>query len=283
MNKNTQVALLKKYRIPVRGQSGQHLLIDPNLQKKLTDFLQVEEGHHVLEIGPGLGALTAHLLQKKVNVVAIEKDERFVEILKDVFSDEVESKSLVLINEDVLKVNLKDVCEQYKIQNVISNLPYYITGPVLFHVFKQADCLKSAVFMMQTEVAERILSSGGNKIYGRLSVMSQFYAAVKHGCDVPPKCFAPPPDVHSTVLLFDFEKGLRHTYPLDPMRLEAFVKMAFAQRRKILLSLLKKNKSFQPETGSWDDVFKNLDLEPKLRPEQISPENFLRLLSAAGS
>ena len=277
MNKKTQIALLKKYKIPVRGQSGQHLLIDPNLQKKLTDFLHVSSEKSVLEIGPGLGALTAHLLGRGVKVIAVEKDARFVEILNDAFAGEVERGLLTLICEDVLDADIDELIKKYQIRHVISNLPYYITSPVFFKIFKECDHLDEAVFMMQAEVAERLLAKSGSKTYGRLAIMSQYFAEVKHVCDVPPRCFAPPPDVNSTVLHFDFTKGLRLEFLLQPEKLEAFIKLAFSQRRKAFLSVLKKQQPFGKTAEEWKDVFLHEGIEALMRPEQIEIRAFLEL------
>lgn len=277
LNKQSQIDLLKKYRIPIRGQSGQHLLIDPNLQKKLTSLLPAQSGETVLEIGPGLGALTSRFLEAGVRVVAVEKDSRFVEILRDVFAEEIDNELFVVLNADVLETNLEQLIHDYDIHGVISNLPYYITGPVLFQVFAVSGFLHEGVFMMQKEVADRILSEPGSKEYGRLSVLSRYYARIQHGCDVPPKCFAPPPEVHSTVLHFDFSEGLRNRYPVDPVKFEAFIKISFAQRRKILMSVLKKQTAHNLAPEAWQDAFKACGIEPNLRPEQISPEAFLAL------
>lgn len=281
MNKASQIDLLKKYRIPIRGQSGQHLLIDPNLQKKLTGFLAVKSGDTVLEIGPGLGALTAQFLETGVRVVAVEKDARFVEILREVFCSEIEKGLFIPVQADVLETDLQQLTEQYGIRHVISNLPYYITGPVLFRVFAVSTVLEEGVFMMQKEVADRMLSGPGTKDYGRLSVLARYYARIEHGCDVPPKCFAPPPEVHSTVLRLFFRDGLRAKYHVDPEKLESFMKTAFGQRRKILLSVLKKQQAFHLSGDMWQAAFHDAGIEETLRPEQIAPEAFLALACRA--
>ena len=155
----TQVDLLKEYKIPIRGQLGQHLLIDPNIQNKIVDLLEIRKEDTILEIGPGLGALTAPLLRRGSRVLAIEKDRRFVEILEKVFPSDIAQGRLQLFSQDVLDVDIEGMLREAGAHcplKVVSNLPYYITGPVLFLILSSSNLFKKGVFMMQQEVARRL-------------------------------------------------------------------------------------------------------------------------------
>ena len=150
----TQIDLIKKYDIAVRGHVGQHLLIDPNMQRKIVELLEAAPGETVFEIGPGLGALTRPLLEYGCRVIALEKDKKFVKILNEELYP-ASGKCLKIIQGDILECDLLKVLEDNGCKGgrikVISNLPYYITAPSLFYLIDRRDILSRAVLTMQKE------------------------------------------------------------------------------------------------------------------------------------
>jgi len=284
----TQIELLKKYDLRIRGHLGQHLLMDPNTVRKIVDALDLQAGDRVLEIGPGLGAVTQEVLRRGFPLLAVETDKKFVEVLTRELLPEYPDR-FKLIHEDVLKCDLtKLLCDNTRClinptpgvergMKVIGNLPYYISTPILFHLIEHAEVFSSAVMMLQKEVAARLTARAGDEDYGRLSVTSRLYGDTEFLFDVSPKCFLPPPEVTSRVVRYVFRKDLK---PGGEKFLLEIVRVAFSQRRKTLLSLLAHH--FKPGLAREDleRVFKKLDFDPKARGETLSLEQFVSLAEA---
>ncbi|MBU3759073.1 MAG: ribosomal RNA small subunit methyltransferase A [Candidatus Omnitrophica bacterium] len=268
----TQIELLKEFKIAVRGHWGQHLLIDPNIQKKIVELLHPCSGKSVLEIGPGMGALTAWLLDRGVRVTAVEKDPRLCAMLETVFADKIADGFLRLRQADVLKEDLDQLALSMNppADQIISNLPYYITGPILAGVLPLKR-LRRAVFMMQKEVAERIFAKPGSREYGRLSLLVHFFAKAYPAFDVSPKCFTPPPEVHSSVVVFDFKERSKE----QEASLEAVLEIAaaaFAQRRKKIMGTLQRDGRWKLSKAEWIGVFESIGICADARPEELAPE-----------
>ena len=270
---STQIEILKKYELSVRGHLGQHLLIDPNLQRKITDLLKPSKGW-ILEIGPGLGALTAPMLERGFKVKALEIDPRFAEILnlelKAKFPD-----SLQVLNQDVLKTDLKKILPMAGKTQVISNLPYYITAPILFHLLSFRPKISRAIVMMQKEVAARVLASPGTKDYGRLSLGIRYAAEVIHAFDVPPGCFTPRPKVHSSVLVLEFRPSVLK--PAEEKRVFGLIALAFSQRRKTFLRLLAGHPLGRESKEDCAAVFESLSIPRTARGEELLLKDYLAL------
>lgn len=274
----TQIELLKKYGLSVRGHLGQHLLIDPNMQRKIVDYFNPEPGGRVLEIGPGLGALTGHLLERGVKLTAIEMDERFVEILKKEFGAR---KNLNLIHEDILKFDFKKLrTKQKKFKKpwrVISNLPYYITAPVLFRLLEYRYLFSDAVFTMQKEVAQRLLASPGTKDYGRLTLAIRYCCDVYYAFDIPPSCFTPQPEVDSSVIKLVLRPKTALHKTTDEKFLFTLIETAFSQRRKTLLHLLARDDRMTAGRGRLIQIFGNLGFPQTVRGEELLLKDFISL------
>ena len=297
----TQIELLKKYDLRIRGHLGQHLLMDPNTVRKIVDALDLQSGERVFEIGPGLGAVTQEVLRRGFSLLAVETDKKFVEILTQELLPEY-SGHFTLVHADILKcdlvqlikgtgtfsgtgspaeggvpVPLKKRSQSPAKIKVIGNLPYYISTPILFHLIEHAEVFSSAVMMLQKEVAARLTAKAGDEDYGRLSVTSRFYGETEFLFDVSPKCFLPPPEVTSRVVRYTFRGDLKQG---DEKFLFEVVRIAFSQRRKTLLSLLVHQLKPAPGREALEIVFEKLGFDPKVRGEILTLEQFILLAEA---
>ena len=174
-----------------RKRFGQHFLHDGNIIDKILRAIGINEGDKLLEIGPGRGALTLPLLKQCKKLVAVELDRDLVSVLNQAASD---IGDLQLINADILNFEIKDISANSPYR-VVGNLPYNISTPLMFHLLESIECIKDMHFMVQKEVAQRIVAKVGDKHYGRLSVMMQQQCDCQYLFDVAPGCFTPPPKV----------------------------------------------------------------------------------------
>ena len=275
----TQIELLKKYGLSVRGRSGQHLLIDPNVQRKIVDLLDPGPADTVLEIGPGLGALTGEILGRGAKVWAVEKDGQFARILEREWSDYVPAK-LKIVSGDILEFDIKKMVPKKKgkcLIKVISNLPYYITTPAIFHLIHYRGLIERAVLTMQKDVADRLLASPGTRDYGRLTLGVRYAAEVRHGFDIPPSCFTPQPDVDSSVLHLTFFPEAKLPKGVDEPFLFYLIRVAFGQRRKTLLHILTRDPKINLERGPILKIFEALGFAPRVRGEELLLKDYFAL------
>ncbi len=272
----TQIDLLKKYGLSIKGNMGQHLLIDPNIQKKIVDALDLKAGELVFEIGPGLGALTGEILNRGAKVFAVEKDPRFVEILREEYG---EKRGLEVAEDDIIRFDFKKFAEKLgkKKIKVVSNLPYYITAPILFCLADAREIISMAVLMMQKEVADRVMASPGTKDYGRLTLAVRYSADVKHLFDVSRGCFTPQPEVSSSVLEFDFYPKKQLLDSKTEKRVFKLIELAFSQRRKTFMKIL----SHDPQIGKTRDeiskIFEKHSIKPTARGEELMFKDYLAI------
>lgn len=209
---------------------GQHFLTNENIIYKIADAVEISAGDRLIEIGPGTGALTAALLTKDVDLHAFEIDRRAIELLKDNFP------KLQVHHQDILKINWEGWSAGKQKTVVVGNLPYNITSPILFSLLEARHVLKSAVLMMQKEVAERLVANISTKDYGILSVQTQLMSSPEILFPVSRHCFSPKPNVESAVVRLTFDKGL---LACSDIHLKSVVRTAFNQRRKKLSNALK--------------------------------------------
>lgn len=248
---------------------GQNFLIDANILKIIltTAFLHQSDG--VLEIGPGLGVLTEWLARWSGKVVAIEKDRRLFDYLSERFE---KTRNLRLIHADALDVNLDEILAD-GVNKVVANLPYSVGSRLLVELTELPHRPEQIVVTVQREVAERLTAKPGTRDYGLLTVFAQLRYDIGIRKEVSPTCFYPPPDVHSAIVnmvLRDEQPELR-----DVEQFKALVKTAFAQRRKQLLTVLKKNFP----TGI-EDTMQKLGIDLRARPENLSPTQWTALANA---
>jgi 16S rRNA (adenine1518-N6/adenine1519-N6)-dimethyltransferase len=209
---------------------GQHFLTDNNIITKILNSVEAGNNARIIEIGPGTGALTQWLVQRFEDVHAIEVDQRAIKILVENLPD------LTIHAMDVLKANWEELIDPNKQNVIIGNLPYYITSPILFSVLQFRHLFTEAIFMMQKEVAQRLVANPHSKEYGILSVQTQLMSSPEILFDVSPNSFSPPPKVMSSVIRLRFDKP---ALPCTDKMLKSVVRTAFNQRRKKLSNALK--------------------------------------------
>ena len=260
-----------KYGFKFSRSLGQNFLTNKEVIDGIVEGADITKEDLVIEIGPGIGVLTAAAAEKAGKVIAIEIDTNLVTILGDTLA---EFDNVKVINENVLKLNLAKIIEEeagdYKAVKVIGNLPYYITTAIIMKLLEEKLPVESITIMMQKEVADRIKSSPGSRIYGAISVAVQYYCRVNIVEDVPKEYFMPMPKVDSAVLRLDVRKEA----PVNLLNEKMFfrcIKAGFSQRRKTLLNSL-------TGTGFGKGVISkclvNAGIDGKRRAETLSLSDF---------
>ncbi|HKK46270.1 MAG TPA: 16S rRNA (adenine(1518)-N(6)/adenine(1519)-N(6))-dimethyltransferase RsmA [Balneolaceae bacterium] len=209
---------------------GQHFLTDQNIIDKIAEAIPAKAGDRVIEIGPGTGALTGALLDRFGDVVAVELDQRAIEVLEHKFED------LEIHHENVLDINWEKLSIGKEKTHIIGNLPYYITSQILFGLLENRTFFADALLMMQKEVAERLVAEIRTKDYGILSVQTQLMCTPEILFPVSRHCFNPQPNVDSAIVKLTFDKG---ALQCSDKNLKTVVRTAFNQRRKKLSNALK--------------------------------------------
>ena len=227
------IAILKKYDFTFQKKFGQNFLIDTHVLEKIVDAADIGKDDLVLEIGPGIGTVTQYLCEAARQVIAVEIDRKLIKILRDTLSayDNVE-----VINEDILKVDIAALVEEKnggKPIKVVSNLPYYITTPIIMTLLEKRVPVTDMTLMMQEEVARRMQAVPGSKDYGALSLAVQYYSVPYIAVFVPQNCFMPRPNVGSAVVNLKCHKE-PPVKVRDEELMFKLIKASFAQRRKTL-------------------------------------------------
>jgi 16S rRNA (adenine1518-N6/adenine1519-N6)-dimethyltransferase len=253
---------------------GQNFLIDPNVQRKIVAALDPSPGDEVLEIGPGVGALTQHLAGRIRRLVLVELDNALAARLREQYADE---PSVEVLNEDVLDVPLERVSADPGALKVIGNIPYNITTPILFSLLERRPRPREIVLMVQREVADRILAKEGGKTYGALAVGVRAVADASRVMNVSRDAFRPVPDVMSTVV----KVVPRVPPPLsetDEAALRELTRAAFQQRRKQFQRILRDAYALSP--GEVEALGRAVGMDLVQRPETFPPEKFIDLARA---
>ena len=257
-----------------RKRLGQHFLVDHVALERIADALAPTANDVVVEIGPGRGALTDLLVRRAKRVIAIELDRDLAPYLRDRYRD---AGNVEVIERDVLEVNLGEVAGPEFL--LAGNVPYYITTPILFHALERPRPSR-AVYLVQREVAERIVAPPGSRTYGALSVNVQAVALAELVGRVPPGAFRPPPSVDSAII--------RLTPRPDPAvdasmetDFRLLVQDAFGLRRKQMRRVVRTVAKLDVERA--DRALEVAGVDPECRPETLSPEDFARLLQALKS
>jgi 16S rRNA (adenine1518-N6/adenine1519-N6)-dimethyltransferase len=257
---------------------GQHFLRDPFVIERILSGARLDQSSTVLEIGPGLGALTFPLASCVRHVIAVEKDGALAEKLRAGLTRE-RVENVTVIHEDILKLELAPLWKE-KI-DVIGNIPYNISSPLIDQLIRNRDRISRAILTLQHELAARLTASPGNKQYGALTVLIQYHARLSPLLEVPKQAFYPKPKVSSTVVQFDFSKPYpRRADPEDSFR--KVVRAAFAHRRKTLLN------SLRGTFPSWEvpslvSAMEQGAIDPQRRAETLDMDEFLNLTQALAS
>jgi len=238
---------------------GQHFLTDPRIALRITDALKAKAGEPVLEIGPGTGVLTGHLLERDIQLIPVEIDGESVQHLKEKWP-QLEGQ---MLEGDFLAMDLNTI--RGEVMHVIGNFPYNISSQIFFRVLEQRSRVESVVCMIQKEVAQRIASQPGSRSYGILSVLLQAYYDIEYLFSVKPGSFHPPPKVQSGVIRLT--RNPVSELPCDEALFFRLVKTLFNQRRKMIRNSIK---PFLVHLGDDCDLLSQ-------RPEQLAVEDFIRL------
>jgi len=260
--------ILRSFSFFMKKNYGQNFLVVPKVPEYIANNIGIDKETLVIEIGPGVGALTEFLLEKAKKVICYEIDKDLIPILKEVFKD---FDNFEVINKDFLKVDLSKEIDfsNYKKVVVASNLPYYITSEILIRLFKEEYPFVIAA-MMQKEVAHRILKSQGGKDENELTLCAKYFTNFSLLKEVSKNDFFPKPKVDSTVLLFEKKKDV--LYKEEYIRL---IKALYTQRRKTIWNNLKDNVSSKEEL---EETLIKLNIDKGIRVEELSFEDILKLL-----
>lgn len=273
--------ILARHGFSFKKSLGQNFLIDPNILHRITETAGLTKGTGVIEIGPGIGALTEHLARAAGKVVAFEIDQRLLPILDETLAP---YDNVKVINEDVLKADVKTVVEQefagFERLMVVANLPYYVTTPIIMKLLEDKIPVNGFVVMLQKEVGDRISAKPSSKEYGSLSIAVQYYTEASIAFIVPKTVFMPPPNVDSAIIKLDVREQ-----PAVQVKNEDFffqvTRTSFAQRRKTILNnLVNGLPGGKEKKDHLLAALEEAEIDPSRRGETLSLAEFARLVQA---
>jgi len=251
-----------------RKRFGQNFLHDENVIRKIVDAISAVEGDHLLEIGPGLGALTKELAKTGATIHCVELDADLAKSLRTEFQ---EYDSIKIIEGDALKFDLSSIATEKRSLRVIGNLPYNISTPIIFHLLKNSELIRDMTFMLQLEVIQRMISKVGKRNYGRLSLMVQYYCEVEHLFNVASSAFSPKPKVVSALARLKPHNSTS-IRAKDSDCLQTVIRTAFNQRRKTLRNSLR---TIIPEA-----LLDRIAINKNLRPQDITLNEYVEISNA---
>ncbi|HEN9028761.1 TPA: 16S rRNA (adenine(1518)-N(6)/adenine(1519)-N(6))-dimethyltransferase RsmA [Streptococcus agalactiae] len=280
-DKTVTRAILERHGFTFKKSFGQNFLTDTNILQKIVDTAEIDKGVNVIEIGPGIGALTEFLAENAAEVMAFEIDDRLIPILADTLA---RFDNVQVVNQDILKADLQTQIQAFKNPDlpikVVANLPYYITTPILMHLIEGKIPFAEFVVMMQREVADRISAMPNTKAYGSLSIAVQYYMTAKVSFIVSRTVFVPAPNVDSAIL-----KMVRRDQPVVSVQDEDFFfrvsKVAFVHRRKTLWNNLTSHFGKSEDTkAKLEKALEIAKIKPSIRGEALSIPDFASLADA---
>lgn len=258
----------------IKKKFGQNFLVDQNILSNIVKASSITSESLVIEIGPGMGSLTEHIIEKAKHVLAYEIDEELIPILEKNFQE----SNLTLINDDFLKRNIDEDIDSlgmsFDMVAIIANLPYYITTPIIFKTLEESKHVEELLVMMQLEVARRLTSKPKTKDYNALSVIIQYKTRPSIAIKVPRTVFIPAPNVDSAVVKLVVENNRKHK-PTNESKFFGLVKGAFKQRRKTLTNNL--HEKYQLEKSVIIDILEQNGYDKNVRAEALSVEDFIVL------
>mgnify|MGYP000467948926 FL=1 len=271
--------IINKYSFAFQKKFGQNFLIDSNVLESIIRGAEITKDDFVLEIGPGIGTMTQYLCEAARQVVAVEIDKMLIPILEDTLS---EYDNVEVINQDVLKVDIKSLAEEKnngKPIKVVANLPYYITTPIIMGLFESGVPIDSITIMVQKEVADRMQTGPGSKDYGALSLAVQYYATAKVILNVSATCFMPRPNVDSAVIKLTRQKEPTVNVA-DEKLMFKIIRASFNQRRKTLVNGLKNSPELSFSKEQIVKAIEKIGKPETIRGEALTLEEFAELANA---
>ena len=266
--------VLKKYGLKLTKTLGQNFLTDINIIKKIVETGEVCPSDLVLEIGPGIGAMTAEIAKRAGKVVAVEIDRNLIPALQENLG---EYSNVSIVNQDIMKADIKELINGWTgPKKVISNLPYYITTPIIMMLLETDIAWDILVFMVQKEVALRLAAAPSTKDYSAISVAIRYYSDPKLAFTVSRNCFIPKPEVDSAVVKLK-RRDLECVHDIDKELFFRIVKASFSQRRKTLLNSLGSQGWLEGGKVHLRNVLAKLDIKETVRAEELTIEDFARL------
>lgn len=269
-------SILKKYNFRFSKSLGQNFLTDENIPIMITESAKIDETTGVIEIGPGIGTLTAQLAKQAKKVVAIELDRALIPILNETLS---EFQNIKIINSDFLKIDLNTLIEEeFKGLNVVicANLPYYITTPIIMHIIENKIKVKRLIFMVQKEVALRLCAKPNTREYGAITLAINYYTVPSILFDVLNTSFTPIPKVTSTVICLE----IREEPPVmvkNEKFLFSVIKASFSQRRKTFSNAVCNTLGIKINKQDINTVLKKFEFNENIRGEVLSLEDFAKI------
>lgn len=274
-------AIMESYGLTFKKSLGQNFLTDINILNKIVAAADVTEADDVIEIGPGIGALTEQLAKRAHQVMALEIDDRLIPVLKDTLAP---YDNVTIVHQDVLKADLNALIAQnfdgkHNLK-IVANLPYYITTPIILHLLDTKIDFEKIVVMMQKEVADRLAATPGNKDYGSLTVAVQYEMDADIAFIVPKTVFIPQPKIDSAIIVLE-KKDSQPYQPADEEFFKKMVKGIFLHRRKSLWNNLQGLYGKDPATKEKMQVaLQKAGIEPGIRAEKLSIAQMVDLADA---
>jgi len=272
--------VVSRHDFRIKKNYGQNFLVDQHVLGKIIRAADVKSDELIIEIGPGIGALTEELAENAENVVAIEIDKMLIPILSETLAD---YDNIEIINADILKTDIREIIARYnkKSVKVIANLPYYITTPIVIGLLQLDGLISRIVVMVQKEVALRMAAKPGTKDYGSLSLAVQFYSVTTLEANVPTNCFYPRPGVDSAVIQLD----VRKEPPVDVKDADfmfRIIRAAFSKRRKTLVNCIESSELMADflngmSKSDIEEIVAQAGLSPKVRGESLDLTAFAKL------
>ncbi|MCQ2519854.1 MAG: 16S rRNA (adenine(1518)-N(6)/adenine(1519)-N(6))-dimethyltransferase RsmA [Lachnospiraceae bacterium] len=273
--------VLEKYNFNFQKKFGQNFLIDTHILEGIIDGAEIGPDDCVLEIGPGIGTMTQYLCERARFVICVEIDKNLIPVLNDTLSP---YDNKIIINQDVLKVDINALCEEYnggKPIKVVANLPYYITTPIIMGLFESHVPLDSITVMVQKEVADRMQEGPGSKDYGALSLAVQYYAEPRVILNVSANCFIPKPNVDSAVIKLTLHKENPVSVNNEALMF-TLIRASFNQRRKTLVNGITNAGINGIGKEQVVRALEKMELSPTVRGETLSLAQFALLSDYLG-
>ena len=276
-------AIMEKYGIHTKKGFGQNFLTDLNVLKNIVSAAEITRDDNVIEIGPGIGALTEQLAQAAGEVLALEIDQDLIPVLAEVLAP---YDNVTVLNQDVLQANLPELIKQQFTDpsrpiKVVANLPYYITSPILMNLPAAPVDWAAICVMMQKEVAQRLTAQPGTKQYGALTLAIEYQMTAEIAFNVSRRVFVPAPNVDSAIVVLKPRTTPLPVQPFNKQKLFGFIRGCFAHRRKSLWNNLQAMVGKQPAVKEkMQAILTVLTISPQTRPERLTLEQFIELANA---